>query len=223
MFATAWLAIAGLPVFVQPLTAVPRQPATLAIASGEATLRSPCLQLRCAGAEWEPPAAATTFAYASDERPVVRAPLPGAPNPHIRLSSPMSARDWVAGHLSPARVGARYGLEAIRAGDTHLHVEVGTGYRWRPHADDGTAAKGVVARGRIDWRQRFGAHAWLSQQLRVETGRHNTYVRNAIALEILLQPRWRLHSGLELRHDSAADGGHGRTDAQGSVQLRYAF
>lgn len=223
MFATAWLAISGLPVFVQPLAAAPQQPSTLAIASGEATLRTSCLQLRCADAEWRHPAAATTFAYASDERPVMRAPLPGAPNPRFRLWSPMSARDWMAGHLSPARVGARYGLAAIRAGDTRLHVEVGTGYRWQPHADDGTAANGMVARGRIDWQQRFGPQAWFSQQLRVETGRHNTYVRNALALDVLLQPRLGLHSGLELRHDSAADGGHGSTRAEAAMELRYAF
>jgi hypothetical protein len=67
--------------------------------------------------------------------------------------------------------------------------------------------------------QRLGQRALLSQHLRVETGRHDTFVRNALALDILLQRSWTLGSTLELRHDGA----EGDTATRGSLQLRYAF
>ena len=103
--------------------------------------------------------------------------------------------------------------------DTRIRVEIGSGYRLQPYVDDGVGETGPVARGRVEWQQRIGEFASLHQELRVETGRNDTFVRNALALEVVLQPNWTLRSRFELRHDSAAGG----TATESAIQLRYSF
>lgn len=223
MFAPLWLAVAGLPVFQLPIAEAPDRPAAIAMAAGDVSLRRPCLQLRCAGAEWEAPPAARTYAYAESGRGVVRTELPGAPLPGVRKLPAPRHHDWMAHYASTDRVSARYGTRVLDKPNTGVDVEVGTGYRWRPYVDNGGADTGPVARGRVEVRQRLGEKAKLTQQTRVEAGRDNTFVRNSLGVEVQLKPKLKLRSDVEVRHDSAANGGDGRTDTTGSVQVRYAF
>jgi hypothetical protein len=214
MLAALWFAILGQPVFLLPFPQAADTPAVLAIAAGRVSLERPCRSLECLQAGWElqpPPVTAKASPFA-----IPRA-LPG--RRYIGLSAPASRQEWVSAYGSDARLGARYGFEPIRDGGTRLRVEVGSGYRLQPWADDGIGRIGPVARGNIQWMQQLGEHARLSQQLRVEAGRGDTFVRNAMALDISLMSNWTLSSSFELRHDSAADD----TATQGSVQLRYSF
>jgi hypothetical protein len=223
LLAPWWLAVAGLPVFHRPFPDAPHSPAAIALVAGEVSLRRPCLRLRCAGAEWLPPSPATTYAYRSDDHPVQRTPLPGQPMRGFGLSAPASRREWTTEYASDVGVGAGYGVEALRRPDTQLRIEVGPAYRLQPYVDHGTATPGPVARGRLELQQRLGDRARLEQRLQVETGRENTVVRNAVGVSVELEPRWTLRSDLELQHDSAAEGGSGRTETEGSVRLQYAF
>ena len=222
MLAAWWFAVLGQPVFLLPLpqsadAAMADVPAIIVLASGRASLQRPCRSLGCLQAAWDqPPPPLFASAPTRDPFAMPRA-LPATTSHGLR--APASSSDWIAAYGSNWRLGARYGVEAIRQPDTQLRIEVGSGYRLQPYVDDGTAGIGPVARGSIEWLQRFGQRALLSQQLRVETGRHDILVRNALALDILLQPSWTLSSRLELRHDSAA----ADTATQGSLQLRYAF
>lgn len=223
MLAPLWLAVAGLPVFHQPFADLPDSPAAIALASDEVTLRRPCLRLRCADGEWRRPRPAATYAYRDGGRKVVRTPLPGAATPGVRGLPAPGRRDWMAPYAGLDRVGGRYGLTLLDKPDTGVDIELGTGYRWQPYVDDGSADTGPVARGRVALRQQLGEHARLLQETRIEAGRDNAFVRNWLGLEVQLQPQWRLSSDLEVRHDTAAGGGEGRTDTQGNVRLEYAF
>ena len=71
--------------------------------------------------------------------------------------------------------------------------------------------------------QSLGERARLTQQVQVETGRSNTFVRQTIGVDVTLKPQWTLRSDVEMRHDTAANGGSGETDTEGSVKVRYAF
>lgn len=93
----------------------------------------------------------------------------------------------------------------------------------QPYVDDGVATTGAVARGKVEWRQQLAPRTLLVQQLKLEAGRSDTYVRNTVGVDVEVLPQWLLQSSLETRHDSAADGGRGRTENTGKVQLRYAF
>ncbi|TYT26033.1 DUF481 domain-containing protein [Luteimonas viscosa] len=228
MFASWWLAVVGLPVFMQPLPEAPALPAAIAVASGQVSLRQPCLRLACADAEWT--------ASRVTRRTLVRAPVPGAipaiepqrlprlaTRRYIGLHSPASRRDWFYSTGGAALVDTRYGLEPVRSGQTQVQIEFGTGYRLQPYANYGTAAQGPVATGQLRLSQRVGERAEINQQVRVERGRENAFVRQTIGLDLQLDPQWSLLGDLEVRHDSAGNGGDGRTDREGSVRLRYAF
>lgn len=223
MLAPLWLAVAGLPVFHQPLAAVPDAPAAIALASNEVTLRRPCLRLRCADSEWRMPEPATTYAYREGGRQVVRTTLPGAATPGVRTLPAPSRRDWVKPYAGLDRVGGRYGRTVVDSPSTGVDIELGTGYRWQPYADNGSADTGLVARGRVELRQKLGEHAHLLQQTRIEAGRENAFLRNSLGVEVQLQPQWSLSSDVEIRHDTAANGGSGATDTTGNVRLEYAF
>lgn len=213
MVAAFWLAVLMPPVFVQPFPQAPDVPAAVALAGGRVVPQRPCYSLQCLQAGWR---------MAAPALPARRNPfaLPRAlPVQRPGLRAPASRRDWVASYGSNARLGTRYGVEAVRDPDTQVRIEVGSGYRLQPHVDDGIGHIGPVARGSLVWLQRVGEHARLQQQVRVEAGRGDTYVRNSMSLDITLQPNWTLRSSFDLRHDSAADD----TAAQGSVQLRYTF
>ena len=224
MLAAWWIAVLGQPVFLLPLplpqvadAAAADVPAIIALAGGRASLQRPCRSLGCLRAAWDLPAPPLFASQPSRDPFAIPRPLPATTS--YGLYVPASSSDRLATYGSNWRLGARYGIEAIRQPDTQLRIEVGSGYRLQPYVDDGTASTGPVARGSIEWMQRLGQRALLSQQLRVETGRHDTFVRNALALDILLQRSWTLGSTLELRHDGA----EGDTATRGSLQLRYAF
>lgn len=219
MVAAFWLAVLMPPVFVQPFPQAPDAPAAIALVAGQVSLQRACYSLECLQAGWRlssvrlsmaplPPAQRNPFA------------LPRAMSAHRgSLHAPATRREWTANYGSNARLGTRYGIDAIRDPDTQVSIEVGSGYRLQPYADDGIGHIGPVARGSLLWLQRIGENARMVQQVRVETGRGDTFVRNSMSLDISLLSNWTLRSSVDVRHDSAADD----MATQGSVQLRYTF
>ncbi len=227
MIAGWWLAIAGLPIHTAPLPAAPEQPAIVAVAGRQVPLRLPCYRLACTDAEWTP--LASHRRIWSPRAPGVRArtvapALVKLPDRrHAALHSPYARRDHIRSGGNHVKWDTTYGLEAIRSADTSLQVEVGTGIRLEPYTDYGTAVPGPVARGRLQLSQELGRHASFTQQVQVETGRENTFLRQTLAFDYELFPQWTLRSDFELRHDTLGNGGRGRTDTEGSVEVRYTF
>ncbi|NZA27830.1 DUF481 domain-containing protein [Luteimonas sp. SJ-92] len=230
MLAAWWLALAGLPVFTQPVPRIeaPHLSAALAVAARRISLRAPCYALVCPDAEWT---GRRPRALPPPTAPGARQHLP-VPQPRaarwlnrrlIGLYAPASARDRVLAYARNWRVDTSYRLDAIRERDTQLRIEVGTGYRIQPYVDNGTAVPGPVARGGLTVSRQFGHHARLKQRLLVETGRENAYLRQSIGLDWQLRPHLVLHSSIEMWHDTAADGGDGLTRRSGALRLRYAF
>ena len=227
MLAGWWLAVVGLPVFLQPLPDAPDLPAAVAVASGQVSMRQPCFRLACADAEWAAAPAALAGPAGAAPGTVSRIAAQRLPRLATRrfigLYSPASRRDWFSSRGNNALVDTRYGLEAVRAPHTRLDVELGTGYRLQPYAGYGTAAQGPVALGQLRLSQRLGDRAELNQQVRVERGRENAFIRQTVGVDLALDAQWSLLGDFELRHDTAGNGGEGRTDREGSLRLRYAF
>jgi hypothetical protein len=224
MLAFAWLAVAGLPVFFQPLPQAHDQTAVAAIAHGLGW-RRPCLRLRCPGDEWRRPPAAATFAYRERGAPTSEPlpPLPGAPLAGTRtLHAPYSAQSWSANDFNDFGFGATLGFNPFRTPDTSVRFAFGPALRLQPYVDDGTARRGPVARGRIGVSHDIGDHARITQQTSIETGITNTFVRNSLRVDVFLHPQWVLDSDIETTHDSVP-GGSSATDTRGSVNLRYSF
>ncbi|WP_101925288.1 MULTISPECIES: DUF481 domain-containing protein [Luteimonas] len=227
MFAGWWLAIAGLPIYTQPFPAAPEEAAIVAVASRQVSMRRPCYALQCRDAEWQPVATRERIwqPRAPGVRPkTVAAPLVKLPNRQpIALYSPFSQRDSFRSGGNHVKWDTSYGIEAIRSPQTTLQLEFGTGLRIEPYTDFGTAAMGPVARGRMQLSQELGRRASFTQQVQVETGRENTFLRQTLAFDYELFPQWTLRSDFELRHDTLGNGGKGSTDSEGSLRVRYTF
>lgn len=224
MFAPIWLAVAGLPVFLQPFPAAPDAPAAIALIAGQVSLRRPCLALECPDAGWNS-TTATTYAYRSGDRPTRREPLPGAPRSGIRrIRAPQrKPTEWWQAETRLDRLGARYGIRPIDTGHTGLEIELGTGYRFRPYADGGSGNTGMVARGRVELHTRLGERTRIAQHTRFETGRNSTVIRNSLGIEVQLMPHWSLHSDLETRRDTAARGRRSNGALRSSLKLKRVF
>lgn len=216
MVAVWWFAVLGQPVFVLPLPQVADSPAVFAVASADPRLRSACLSLRCLQTGWELPdpsfAANPPASPFATPRALPRARSHG-------LSAPASSREWTASDGHDWRVSTRYGFTPIRQGGTQLKVEIGGGYRFQPYVDDGTSTAGPVARSRIELTRQLGPRMQFSQQVRVESGRYDTYLRNVFALDVQLEPRLLLRSQVQTTRDSDA----ANSTTTGSVQLHYNF
>jgi len=227
MLAGWWLAVAGLPIYTQPLPAAPELPAIAAVAARQVPLRRPCYRLACRDAEWT--AGASRQRIWSPKAPGVRPrtvaqPLVKLPDRRLApLHSPFSSREFIRSGGNHVKWDTSYGLEAIRSPETSLRVEFGTGFRIEPYTDYGTAAMGPVARGQLQLSQELGRHASFTQQVQVETGRENTFLRQTLAFDYELFPQWTLRSDFELRHDTLGNGGRGSTDTEGSLKLRRTF
>ena len=227
MIAGWWLAIAGLPVHTSPLPAAPEHPAVVAVASRQVPLRLPCYRLACSDAGWTP--VASYQRIWSPRAPGVRArtvapAVVKLPNRRLApLNSPYAPRDRIRSGGNHVKWDTTYGLEAIRSPDTLLQVEFGTGLRIEPYTDYGTALPGPVARGRLLLSQELGRHASFTQQVQVEAGRENTFLRQTLAFDYEMFPQWTLRSDFELRHDTLGNGGRGRTDTESSLEVRYTF
>lgn len=222
MLASAWLALAGLPVFFQPLPQSVDRPATAAVASGVG-LHAPCLRLRCPGYEWKRPSAATAIAYREQPAPTTAALLPGAlPDGAQSLRAPYSAQVWSSNYVNDLGVGTSLGLNPFRTPRTDVQLSFGPALRIQPYVDDGTARRGPVARLQLGVSQALGDRARLTQQASIEDGLANTFVRNSIGVDVFLHPQWMLDSNIETTRDSVP-GGKPVTDTTGTMNLRYSF
>lgn len=231
MLAGWWLAIAGLPIYTHPLPAAPEQPAIAAVAARQVPMRRPCYRLNCRDQEWTASAnvAAGRQRIWAPKAPGVRPrtvslPLVKLPDRRfVSLHSPFSSRESIHSGGNHVKWDTRYGLEAIRSPETSLKIEFGTGVRIEPYTDFGTAAMGPIATGQLQLWQELGKRATFTQQVQVETGRENTFVRQTMAFDYELFPQWTLRSDFELRHDTLGNGGRGSTDTEGSLKIRRTF
>lgn len=218
MWAAWWFAVIGQPLSPLTLLEAPDQPLAVAVEAARLSSLPTCFSLVCGDAEWSN---RDFLKVGSADKPELR-PLPGQPVYGLHLSAPSSARDWMDSYAKDWRVGARYGLDAVRRPDTQVRLVLGTGYRLQPWVDDGVGVTGPVARASLDFTRRFGGRARWSQQVQLETGRDkSSFLRNVISFDIELKPQVTLKSGVETRR--AENGGNATTDTEGSVKLQYAF
>lgn len=212
MSAAVTLTLLSLPVFLQPVPEDSARLLTLQVPAEHVPIPMPCRELACAG-----PAETLQFAETAPRRE-----LPGQARRGQSLRAPTTRNSWVASELNTARLGARYGIQALDSGDTSLRFELGTGLRWQPYADNGSASQGLVARGMFDLQHKLSQSTRLNQRTWFETGHDARYVRSALGLTWQLQPRLSLQTEVEVRHHAFEHGGE-QTRTEGRTQLRYRF
>lgn len=212
MSAAIALTLLTLPVFLQPAPDDGASLLALQVPARHVPIPMHCRELACTGS-----GARLEFADKAAPRE-----LPGQPRRGQHLRAPTSRNTWVATEFNQARLGARYGVQALNDADTSLRVEFGTGLRWQPYADNGSASQGLVARGMFDLQQRLGPATRLNQRTWFESGLDAHYVRSALGLTWQLQQDLSWQTEIEVRHHARPDGTE-QTRAEARTNLRYRF
>lgn len=217
MSAALGLALMAGPFLTLPASAlVEPAPHVAQLGSDPAHMRLWCYSLRCGDEEWHAPKL---------ERPRfasvrVAGPLPGSGS-WIGLRAPATPRESHASYANDWRVGARYGVQALRDGPARVAVQLGAGYRLAPLGDDGIHQPGPVVRGALDFGYRFGERVNWNQLIQWEAGQGQTFVKQSIGLDVLLWPDWTLETDFAIHHDEM--GRSGLESAESSVQLHRRF
>lgn len=214
MLAASTLVLAGLainnPALALPAPALNGAAAVDVVVHTLVEPRSRCLSLRCRDRDWNPRERITVARHAAPQ-------LPGA-QVVVGLAAPATPREAGGASSTATRVGARYGVQALRDGPVSLGVQLGAGYRLAGQPDDGIAQAGAVLRGEIALRQRLGERAQWQQRVLVEAGRGEHFLRQAFSLDVRLWPAWQLEADVVLRR--ATDGSDRR---EGQLGLRRRF
>lgn len=217
--------VLGLVLLASPFVTLPAASAfggdasLVALGSDPAQMRLFCYSTRCNDIEWRQARTGQPLRLADGSRPA-RPALPGR-DPWIQLYAPAIPRDSRASYANDWRIGARYGIQALRDGPVQLGVQLGAGYRMAHLGDDGIHLPGPVLRGALDFGRRIGDRAWWNQHIQFETGQGQTFVKQTIGVDVSLWPSWTLETDFAIRHDEV--GTSGTESAESSVQLRRRF
>ena len=139
------------------------------------------------------------------------------------LGSLRNERDRFSGDEYQWTAGIGYGYEAIKSDETQLTFEVGPGYRWSKLQDLRVHNNEAVFRGAMQFAHRFNDTTSFYDNLLVEAGQENTFLRNELGLEVKMSNALALKAGLEVRHNTEVPPGSEKTDTLTTVNLVYGF
>lgn len=122
-----------------------------------------------------------------------------------------------------ATAGLGYGYR-ILDGESHtLSVEAGPGVRFSEERDSGESETNLIARGALDYAWKISETARLENALLVESGSSNTFLENALSLEVAINSAMSLKTGVAVRHNTDVAAGRDNTDVLSTVNLVYSF
>jgi hypothetical protein len=212
MLGAIGLALLGAPLVTLPTPADPAQ------------MRLQCFSTRCGDEEWKlamAPRQREPEIDPADLPPLRKVLLPGQQRVVGGVSAPATSRASRAMYSNDYRIGTRYGVQAVRDGDTQIGLSFGAGYRLAPLADDGINRPGAVFRGELNLGQRLSDRARWSQRVQVESGGGDTFVKQSVRLDVDVWRNWKLETDFAIRHDNK--GGGGSESAESSIELIRRF
>ena len=82
---------------------------------------------------------------------------------------------------------------------------------------------GVIGRGMVDFKHQFNDNVAIYDNLLVESGKDNTFVRNDIGVLVKMTDALALKAGVETRHNTDVLPGVKKTDTLTTVNVVYGF
>ncbi|MBY6203679.1 DUF481 domain-containing protein [Halomonas denitrificans] len=122
-----------------------------------------------------------------------------------------------------ATAGLGYGYRVLDGESHTLSVEAGPGVRFSEERDSGESETKLIARGALDYAWQISETARLENALLVESGASNTFVENALSLEVAINSAMSLKTGVAVRHNTDVAAGRDNTDVLSTVNLVYSF
>lgn len=132
-------------------------------------------------------------------------------------------RDRFSSFRYQASVAAGYGYRVIRTATHRLTVEAGPGYQFAEIRDTGESDDQFILRGMANYRWQIAEATRLTNRLLVESGSSNTFLENALSLNVGLNSRLSLSTGVTWTHNTDVEPGRKKTDTLTTVNLVYSF
>lgn len=132
-------------------------------------------------------------------------------------------RDLFSSFRYQASVALGYGYRLIRTETHRLTVEIGPGYQFAEIRDTGESDDQFIARGMANYRWRISDSTRLTNRLLVESGSNNTFAENALNLNVAINSRLSLSTGVTWSHNTDVEPGRKKTDTLTTMNLVYNF
>lgn len=116
-----------------------------------------------------------------------------------------------------------YGFKAIANDTTNLTFEAGAGYRWSKYQGVRVHENEAVFRGSMLFDHSFNDNVKLYDNLLVEAGSSNTFIRNDLGVLVKMSDALALKAGLETRHNTDVLPGVKKTDTLTTLNVVYGF
>ena len=132
-------------------------------------------------------------------------------------------RDRFSSFDYQASASLGYGYKLIDRESHQLTGEIGPGLRHSELRESGDSETELIGRGALNYSWQISETAALTNDFLVETGSSNTFLENAVSLEVAINSALSLKTGVSVRHNTDVEPGRDKTDYQSTVNLVYSF
>ena len=122
-----------------------------------------------------------------------------------------------------ATLSGGYGYRFIMNDTTKLEGQIGAGYREAEVRLTGEQQDGIIARGALDFEHKLTATTLVYDRFLVESGSDNTFVQNALGVEVKINDTFALGLDYAVRHNTDVLPGTDKTDQVLTANLVYGF
>ncbi|MBM4219602.1 MAG: DUF481 domain-containing protein [Gammaproteobacteria bacterium] len=116
-----------------------------------------------------------------------------------------------------------YGYRFIMTETTKLEGQIGAGYRQAELRLTGEQEDDVIARGALNFEHKLTGTTLIYDRLLVESGSDNTFVQNALGIEVKINDTFALGHDYAVRHNTDVLPGTDKTDQVLTANLVYGF
>ena len=116
-----------------------------------------------------------------------------------------------------------YGYKFITTETTKFEGQIGLGYRKSEILVTDETQEDAILRGAINFEHKLTATTLLYERFLVETGEDNTYIQNALGIEVKMTDAFALALDYQVRQNSEVLPGTEKTDQVLTANLVYGF
>ena len=122
-----------------------------------------------------------------------------------------------------ATLAGGYGYRFINTETTRFNVQIGVGYRRTELRVTGETSDDPIARGAINYEHNLTATTLIYDRFLVEAGSDNTFLQNALGIQVKINETFALGLDYAVRHNTDVLPGTDKTDQVLTANLVYGF
>ncbi|MCK6370750.1 MAG: DUF481 domain-containing protein [Gammaproteobacteria bacterium] len=122
-----------------------------------------------------------------------------------------------------ATASGGYGYRFIMTETTKLEAQIGPGFRQTKRRATGEKNEDVIGRGAVNFEHKLTDTTLIYDRLLVESGSDNTFLQNALGIEVKINDTFSLGLDYTLRHNTDVLPGTDKTDQVVTANLVYGF